>query len=172
MGFWVRDNIYIYILTQMMVCDIILIVKSACGCWWPGAHLAPGHLQPSWWHRLFGVYQKCHNITNIICQQNVLQTMPPGSHRAIRIIALTLGVCAEATGKLGDGYNGREAINRCLWWKMMKYYILCTCASTELFGQHKLSVANSNSWSNTWPCWLFYIMFLDHSNILKSIDKQ
>ena len=32
------------------------------GCWWPGAYLAPGHLQPSWWHTLVGSY----GIANVI----------------------------------------------------------------------------------------------------------
>ena len=33
------------------------------GCWWPGAYLAPGHLQPSWWQRqIGGCYILCSNI--------------------------------------------------------------------------------------------------------------
>ena len=30
----------------------LLIFKSQFGCQWPGAHLAPGHLQPPCWYRL------------------------------------------------------------------------------------------------------------------------
>ena len=28
---------------------IIVCSRRSGGCWWPGAYLAPGHLQPSWW---------------------------------------------------------------------------------------------------------------------------
>ena len=35
------------------------------GCWWPGAYLAPGHLQPSLWQKLGGISQGCPNIRSL-----------------------------------------------------------------------------------------------------------
>ena len=32
------------------------------GCWWPGAYSAPGHLQPSWWHRPVGASEESPNL--------------------------------------------------------------------------------------------------------------
>ena len=47
---------YVYcIIWCMCPWDILQSFKSQHGgCWWPAANLAPGHLQPSWWHRLVG----------------------------------------------------------------------------------------------------------------------
>ena len=33
------------------LCDAIVRVDSAWWCWWPGAYLKRGHLQPLWWRR-------------------------------------------------------------------------------------------------------------------------
>ena len=60
-----------------LICLIILItnvhvtlhfyhVQLSChgGCRWPGAYLAPGHYQPSWWRRPV-LYEECPSITHL-----------------------------------------------------------------------------------------------------------
>ena len=32
------------------------------GCCWPGAYMAPVHMQQSWWRRLVGASQGCRNV--------------------------------------------------------------------------------------------------------------
>ena len=54
--------------------------KHGC-CWWPGAHLMPGYLQPLWswwWHRLGSQSQGCHKLIldlqcHWVCQIGMIQ---------------------------------------------------------------------------------------------------
>ena len=39
-------------------CENIVIMSHHGGCWWPGAYLAPGHVQPSWRRNPVGVYKE------------------------------------------------------------------------------------------------------------------
>ena len=79
-------DLYIYILYILYVCSVRNMIRMARwytdipwlissqydgygGCWWPGAYVAPGHLQPSWLRKAVAV--RCvsgmpqHTWTNV-----------------------------------------------------------------------------------------------------------
>ena len=52
----------ISVLLNMIHVTIFSLSCQDNGCWWPGAHLAPGHLHPPWWRMPISAYQDGPNV--------------------------------------------------------------------------------------------------------------
>ena len=71
---------------QQSVCWLDCSTQS-CGCWWPGAYLAPWHQQSASWHILFDTYQEGINAMQYI-NEPIIGSLSISAHTSWLILTM------------------------------------------------------------------------------------